>query len=223
MLQTLGKTDLRLREDVEAALKNDGSLVAAGIGVAVTQGVVTLTGQVPSYWQKSNAERDVERIHGVHGMVNRIDVHVATDRTQTDTDIATAAVEALARNSQVPRDQVTVKVCDGWVTLTGTVEYEYQRRAATHSVRDLRGVTGVANGIYLKPRINVGNIKDQIEKAFERQAFIDAGHVSVTVHDHKVELGGMVRSWAERREAENAAAATAGVTSVENHIAVSAT
>jgi len=221
MLQTAGKSDLRLREDVEAELEDDGSLVAAGIGVAVTEGVVTLTGQLPSYWQKANAEYDVERVHGVHGIVNLIEVHVSSDRKVTDTDIATAAVEALERNSQVPADQVTVKVCDGWVTLTGTVEYDYQRRAATLSVRDLRGVTGVANGIYLKPAVRSTDIKDKIEKAFERQAFIDASHVGVSVINHKVELRGVVRSWAERREAENAAAAMPGVTTVENHIEVS--
>lgn len=221
MLQTAGKTDLRLREDVEAELKNDSSLVAAGIGVAVTEGVVTLTGHLPSLWQKANAEHDVERVRGVHGIVNLIEVHESTDRTISDTDIATAAVEALARNSQVPRDQVTVKVCDGWVTLTGTVEFEYQRRAATLSVADLRGVTGVANGIYLVPTVRPGDVQERIEKAFERQALIDAGHVSVSVNGHKVELRGVVRSWAERRHAENAAAATPGVTAVENHLAVS--
>jgi osmotically-inducible protein OsmY len=206
---------------VEAELNNDGSLLATGIGVAVTEGVVTLTGQLPSFWQKANAEHDVERVHGVRGIVNLIEVHVSTDQKITDTDIATAAVEALERNSQVPPDQVTVKVCEGWVTLTGTVEHEYQRRAAGRSVRDLRGVTGVANGIYLKPAVRSTDIKDNIEKAFERQAFIDAGHVAVSVIDHKVVLRGVVRSWAERRQAENAAAAMPGVTAVENNLAVS--
>jgi osmotically-inducible protein OsmY len=154
----------------------------------------------------------------MRGIVNQIEVHVASEHT--DPNIATAAVEALARNSQVPRDHVTVKVTDGWVTLKGEVDHDYQRRAAERTVRDLHGVRGVANLITIKSMVQAGDVKDEIERSFERQALIDAGNVAVVVSGSSVTLRGMVRSWAERREAQNAAAATPGVTSVENQLVV---
>jgi osmotically-inducible protein OsmY len=218
MLITREKIDLQLREDVESALETDPSLNAATIGVAVTEGVVTLTGRVSTYWQKVNAERDVERIARVRGIVNEVEVHTASERT--DTDIATAAVEALDRNSQVPADRITVRVTNGWATLTGRLQHDFQRRAAHRTVRDIDGVKGVLNDIDIDPPIQVADIKDKISKAFERQAFIDASHIAVSVEGHTVYLHGAVKSWAERRQAENVAAAASGVTAVQNRIEV---
>jgi osmotically-inducible protein OsmY len=220
MLRSEERTDIELRADVEAELEDDVSLDAARIGVAVSEGVVTLTGELRSYWQKLNAERDVERIDGVHGVVNQIEVHLPSEHT--DPTIAAAAVRALEHNTQIPRDRVTVRVAHGWVTLLGEVDYEYQRRAAARTARDLPGVKGVSNEVAVMPMVVVADVRDKIERTFERQALIDARKVSVSVDGQAVTLGGTVRSWAERREAEKAAAAAPGVTSVENHIEVRA-
>ena len=213
------KTDMELRRDVEAELAWEPSIDAAKIGVAVTKGVVTLTGEVDSYAEKYKAERAVERVVGVSGIVNEIKVDLRHERT--DTDIATDAAEALRNNTFVPADQVRVIVVNGWITLKGEVAYEFQRRAAEQAVRLLRGVRGVSNLISVEPTVEPKNVKQEIEKTFQRQAMLDARNISVEVSGKEVTLRGTVHSWLERREAEKAAWAAPGVRSVKNYITVS--
>lgn len=213
------KTDMELRRDVEAELAWEPSIDAAKIGVAVTKGVVTLTGEVDSYAEKYKAERAVERVVGVSGIVNEIKVDLRHERT--DTDIATDAAEALRNNTFVPADQVRVIVVNGWITLKGEVAYEFQRRAAEQAVRLLRGVRGVSNLISVEPTVEPKNVKQEIEKTFQRQAMLGARNISVEVSGDEVILRGTVHSWLERREAEKAAWAAPGVRSVKNYITVS--
>jgi osmotically-inducible protein OsmY len=214
------KTDSDLREDVLEELEWEPSVDERRIGVAVSDGIVTLSGEVTSFAEKWNAERAVERVEGVRGIANEIEVRLAGERS--DTDIAKAAADALDWNSLVPSGAVTVRVENGWVTLRGEVEHDYQRRAAERAVRYLEGVRGVTNLITVTPKVEPTDIKREIQRTFQRQATVDAENVSIEVNGSEVVLRGKVRSWAERYEAERAAWSAPGVTSVRNYITVSA-
>jgi osmotically-inducible protein OsmY len=214
------KTDNELRRDVERELEWEPSVDERRIGVSVIDGIVTLTGDVASYSEKWHAERAVERVSDVRGIANELEVKPTSERT--DTDLAKAAVEALKWNVMVPSDNVTVKVQKGWLTLEGEVRWDFQRRAAERAVRDLPGVRGVSNLIRIKPRVEPEGVKRKIEDTFKREAVFDANRITVQVQGSEVTLLGSVRSWAERREAERAAWAAPGVTSVHNYISVAA-
>jgi osmotically-inducible protein OsmY len=214
------KTDSELRREVEEELEWEPSVDERQIGVAVSDGIVTLTGEVRSFAEKWNAERAVERVAGVRGIANELEVRLVGDRS--DSDIARAAADALRWNSLVPSDRVTVKVENGWVTLKGEVNWDYQRRAAERSVRYLSGVKGVTNLLTVKPRVEPRNIKEEIERTFQRQAALDADNITVQVSGSEVILRGSVRSWAERHEAEKVAWSAPGVTDVKNYITVKA-
>jgi osmotically-inducible protein OsmY len=215
------KTDTELRHDVEAELEWEPSVDERKIGVAVKDGIVTISGTVSSYAEKWNAERAVERVAGVRGVVNELEVH--TPGSQTDADIAEAVANGLKWNSLVPNDAITFKLDHGWVTLKGRVGFDYERRAAERAVRYLPGVRGVSNLIEVAPSAKPQDIKKQIEETFRRQATVDAQNVTVeTTPDGEVILRGTVRSWIERHEAEKAAWAAPGVRSVKNYIAVKA-
>ena len=154
----------------------------------------------------------------MHGLVNEIEVHPSYERT--DADIAMLSSHALENDISIPRDNVTVKVSSGWVTLKGDVGYDFQKRAAERHARSLPGVKGITSLIAVTPPVNVSKVKEKVEAAFERQAMIDARNITASTSDHNVTLSGTVRSWAERREAERAAAATPGVASVTNRLTV---
>ena len=207
-----------LRTIVEDELEAGLGVAAKMVGVAVSGGVVTLSGQLTSYADRWNAERAVERLDGVHGLVNEIEVHPSYERT--DADIAMLSSHALENDISIPRDNVTVKVSSGWVTLKGDVGYDFQKRAAERHARSLPGVKGITSLIAVTPPVNVSKVKEKVEAAFERQAMIDARNITASTSDHNVTLSGTVRSWAERREAERAAAATPGVASVTNRLTV---
>jgi len=213
-------TDLELKANVESELKWEPSVNAAEVGVAVKDGIVTLTGHVQSYWQKIAAERAAGRVSGVRAVVNELEIRLPTSSERTDEDIARAALNALSWSVSVPADRIKVKVSKGWITLEGNVEWQYQKAAAEKVVRDLVGVKGVVNLIEVKPRASTAEVKAAIEAALKRSAEVDASNIQVEADGDKVILRGTVRSWAEREEAERAAWRAAGVRSVDNRITV---
>lgn len=214
------KSDSELKRDVENELKWEPSVNEAHIGVTVKDGIVTLTGHVPSYAEKYGAEKSAKRVYGVKAVADELDVKLPGSANRTDEDIAQACVSALKANSSVPNEKVKVVVNSGWVTLEGEVEWQFQRMAAVDAVRHLTGVTGVSNRITIKARVSPKDVKDKIKAAFHRSAEIDARRVDIEACDGKVILHGTVRTWAERDEAQQAAWAAPGVTAVENEITV---
>ena len=213
-------TDRELQQHIQNALDWEPSIEASEVGVSVDNGVVTLRGDVHTYAEKSAAERVTLRVYGVKAVANDLNVRLMSGYQRTDTQIAQAAVAALKWNSLVPADRVSLTVSNGWITLAGTLDWQYQRTAAERAVRDLTGVTGVNNNIALKPHVQAGDIQAKIEAAFKRIAEIGARRVNVTALAGKVVLTGNVRSWAERQEAERAAWAAPGVRHVEDRIAI---
>jgi osmotically-inducible protein OsmY len=216
------KSDAKLKREVLAELDWEPGINAAKIGVIVENGVVTLSGYVNSLPEKWAAERAVKRVAGVEAVAEEIEVRIPADRTRTDADIARAAKNALEWNVSVPHDQVSVIVQDGWVTLEGEVGRWHQRQAAYDAVCNLTGVRGISNEITVKSKTTPARVKSKIKKALERNARIDSEDITVEVSGDKVFLGGSVRSWAEREEAEMAACAAPGVCQIENNIKVKA-
>jgi osmotically-inducible protein OsmY len=214
--------DLELKKSVESELNFEPSINAAEIGVAVKNGVVTLSGRVPGYWEKVSAERAAARVSGVKAVANELEVRLPGSSERTDEDIAQAAVDMLRWSVLVPQDRIKVKVSKGWITLEGTVDWQYQKSAAEKAVRKLYGVLGVSNLIEVKPQVSKAEVKTSIEAALKRLAEVDANRIRVDTEDGKVVLSGSVRSWFEREEAERAAWAAPGVRSVEDRIAIAA-
>jgi osmotically-inducible protein OsmY len=213
-------TDRELQQNVQNALDWEPSIESSEIGVSVDNGIVTLRGDVHAYAEKSAAERVTLRVYGVKAVANDINVRLVSRYERTDTEIAEAAVSAFKWNTMVPPDKVHLTVRNGWITLTGTVDWQYQRNAAERAVRDLTGVKGVTNNITLAPHVQPADVQAKIEAAFKRSAELDARRVNVVATDGKVILSGSVRSWAERQEAERAAWAAPGVRQVEDRISV---
>ncbi len=214
------KSDMELRRDVLDQLDWEPSIESAGIGVGVCDGVVTLTGSVPSYNEKVMAERVVKKVHGVRAVANDIEVRLRGVGERTDADIARAVVDTLSWRTSVPEERVKASVSKGWVTLEGDVDWYYQKEAASEAVHSLLGVTGVTNLIVLKPSASATEVKYRIEEAFRRSAELDAEKIRVETQGGKVTLHGKLRSWAEREQAELTAWAAPGVTEVENLIAI---
>jgi osmotically-inducible protein OsmY len=210
-----------LQREVLDELKWEPSVNPAAIGVAVTDGVVTLTGYVDTYAEKLAAEKAAKRVKGVRAVAEEIEVKVSTLTERTDTDIAKAALNALQWNVQVPEEKIKVKVEDGWVILEGQVEWGFQKEAALDAVRYLTGVRGVSNLITIAPKIATYEIKDKIRDAFKRSAELDADRIRIDAADGKVTLSGKVHSWLEHDEAGRVAWAAPGVTTVVNQLAVS--
>jgi osmotically-inducible protein OsmY len=212
--------DRDLQRAVMDELGWEPGVKASEIGVTVKDGVVTLTGFVDSYSEKWAAERGAKRLSGVRAVACEIEVRLPGPSKRNDTDIARAAENVLDWNAIVPRNRIKLTVENGWITLEGTVDWQFERLAAEKAVRHLIGVRGISNQVALVPKTTAAEVKSKIEMALERSAKVDAQGIKVEIRDNKVILNGNVRSWAEREEAERAAWAASGICDVEDNIRI---
>jgi osmotically-inducible protein OsmY len=217
MTTTITSAEQWLRDSVGRQLNADPSFDASMIGVTSSDGVVTLSGYVDTYFARLAAERAARRVYGVKAVANELEVKLAQERI--DPDIAKDALQALKNRIDVPLG-VAVTVRDGYVSLTGTVEWKYQKEAAERAIRYLRGVRGVFNNIEVKPQVAPKDVQRRITEALHRHAAIDARRIHVEASGATVTLDGNVRSWGERDEAERAAWTVSGVANVINRIGV---
>jgi osmotically-inducible protein OsmY len=211
--------DKKLKQDVLAELSWEPSVDSAHVGVTTHDGVVTLTGHVGSYVEKHAAETAASRVKGVKAVAEEIEVKLPLEVKRGDEEIAAAAADRLAWDVAIPSDSVKVKVENGWVTLSGELEWHYQLDAVERNVRGLYGVVGVYNQITIKPVANATNINDNIMHALNRSWF-DPKKISVTAEGGKITLTGKVSSWADRELAGETAWAAPGAVTVKNGISI---
>ncbi|WP_028079586.1 BON domain-containing protein [Solimonas soli] len=214
------RTDMQIRKDVLDELEWDPAIDAAGVGVEVRNGVVTLSGHLRSYPEKLAAERAAQRVSGVKAVAVEADVRISDGKARSDSDLALAASDALRWNALVPEDSVKVLVEDGRLTLSGQVPWAYQRSAAESAVRDLLGVVSVNNQVTVRPKASAGNVKGKIEAALHRAARLDAQAITISVDSGRVTLDGTVHSLAERRLVEEAAWSATGVSAVVDRLQI---
>jgi osmotically-inducible protein OsmY len=215
------KTDTELQSNVMAELKYEPSVInAANIGVAVKNGVVSLSGFVDSYTEKWTAEQAVKRVAGVQAVAVEIEVKLPGSSQRTDVEIAQSASTALKAHTWIPSDKIKLSVQAGVITMEGEVEWWYQKEASENAVKNLIGVKGVINEIAVKPTAKPTEVKSVIESALQRNAILEAKRISVEARGDRVILTGRVKSWAEKQAAEDAACSAPGVASVENNILI---
>lgn len=214
------KTDAQLKADVSDELAWDPALDASNVGVTVHEGVVTLTGHLHSFAEKHAIERAVRRIAGVRGIAMELDVKLPAEHRRSDSEIALAATAALGLNSLVPEGKVQVQVENGWVTLTGELDWGYQFASAEQSIRPLPGVRGLYNKISIRPRVDGKDLGAQISAALARQALREARHIDIFVEGGVVTLSGKVHSMAEHDAAIGVAFSAKGVSHVVDHLHV---
>lgn len=217
------KSDAAVRQDVLEELSWDPRLLEKEIGIAVKDGVVTLSGFVRSFAEKYAAGRAVERVAGVRALADELEVRLADAYARTDQAIAHEVADALRRDIQVPDDRITAKVAAGWVTLEGRTDWQYQKEAAFRAIRNLAGVRGVTNAIAVAPaHVSTFDVSQRIRDSLRRHAEQEAARITVEAHDGEVVLRGKVNSWRERHDAENAAWSAPGVTNVVDQLAIHA-
>ena len=214
------KSDTDIKNDVLSELKYEPSVKTTDIGVLVKDGVVTLTGNATNYGEKWDAVRATKRVSGVRAVADEIKVKLASSPERTDGEIAASAADHIGWSTSVPADKVSITVQHGWITLTGQLEWWYQKNAAENSVLYLKGVKGVTNLITITSKADASGIETAIQKAFERNALLDANKIQVETSGNKVTLRGNVRTYAGKEEAERVAWAAPGIYSVDNKIKV---
>lgn len=214
------KTDVEIQKDVMDELKWEPILNASQIGVAVQNGVVTISGDVSNYGKKYAAERAAWRVKGVKAVAEELEVTLMDDDKLTDTEIAQNVVNTLKWHTSIPDEKIRIKVAEGRVTLEGEVDWNFQKEAALISVRHLKGVKGINNYITIKPRVNTAVVKDNIRKALERRADFEASNIKVEAVGNKILLNGTAKSWVERCAIENAAWSTPGVATVDDQLVI---
>jgi osmotically-inducible protein OsmY len=216
------KTNKELQVDVLDELQYEPSIDAADIGVMTSDGIVTLTGKVKSWGEKSTAIRTAERVWGVNGVVDKLQVELPFSHQRGDEDLAREALNMLKWHVFVPENSLKVEVAKGWITLEGKVDYQFQRLAAENAIRNMAGVKGVTNLIVVQPKVTPSEVKTKIENALRRAAELDAQRIIVAVQNDVVTLRGSVSSLAERNEAERAAWSAAGVAQVKDELSIAA-
>jgi osmotically-inducible protein OsmY len=216
------KTDSEIKKDVLSELQWDPLISETKVGVTVNEGVVTLTGHLDTYAEKVAAKRAAGRVSGVKAIALEIDVIPAGIHQRSDTEIALAVEHALSWNTSVPQDRVKVTVEKGWVTLTGDLDWNFQRRAVERMVRPLKGVVGITDNIQLRTLPVPLKLQERIQEALTRQAMREARRIEVSVEGSEVTLRGHVHSWAERNAVEGASWSAPGVTCVNNQLLVEA-
>lgn len=212
--------DKELRDEIVRELEFDPRTDATHIGVTVEKGIVTLSGHVSTLAEKTAAEEAVSRVRGVRALAQEIEVRSPSDKKTADDEIAKRAIDIISWDATIPPDAVQVKVQHGWITLTGELDWQYQKKAAEEDVFKLTGVKGVLNEIKLRPGASAPDVKHRIERALHRRANVEAKGISVRVHEGKVVLEGTVRSLDERHTVETAAWSAPGVVSVETLLTV---
>jgi osmotically-inducible protein OsmY len=215
------KSDNEIERDVREELKWDPDLDAEDIAVSVKNGVVTLAGFTHSYTDRLGAEAAAKRVAGVLAVANDIEVRLPAIDQRPDPDIARDAVASLKSELPISHDKIKVIVKDGWITLEGAVEWQYQKSTAENAVRKVKGIKGVTNVIMVKPKVEPSDLKRKIQEAFKRNAEVDANRITVETTGSEVVLKGTVRSWIEREEAERVAWSAPGITKVDDRIVVS--
>jgi len=214
------KTDADIRRNVELELQWDPSVDSKRIGVIVYNGVATLTGEVSHYSARLAAEHIAKRVRGVRAIANELQISMPIAGIRTDTHLAEAAANALHWNVTFSGIEIKPVVEDGWITLTGTVSYGFQKTSAENAVRNLIGVKGVINDITVNSTGKVDDVKQKIEEAFKRQATLEARDIEVVAKDSTITLMGHVHTWQEHDDAARAAWAAPGVTKVENRLVI---
>ncbi len=214
------KTDLQIQHDVMAELEWDPRVDSSRIGVAVKEGVVELSGIMPSFLQKIEAEKAARRVAGVVAIAQELQVHYPGDAKVADSEIARRVQDIIAWDVSVPTERIQIKVERGWVTLSGTVEWNFQREAARKAATRIHGVQGLTNLIEIHHVPAAADVRDRIVKAFKRHADFDANQIIVTTRDGTVTLDGHVNSWRERQVAEGATWNAPGVRAVKDNLVV---
>lgn len=214
------KTDSQIKHDVEDELSWDPRITNSEIGVAVKDGVVTMSGFVASYAQRMAAEQAAERVSGVRALAEELSVKLPGSSDLSDTDIAHRAVNALKWDIEVPDSKIKVRVDKGWIILEGEVDWQFERHATERAVRYLMGVKGVTNQIHIASHVSTYDVSKRIKAALGRSSNTDAAMIEVEASGGRVTLRGNVHSWTERADAERAAWGAIGVTNVDDRLTV---